>query len=81
MVKPLPPTDQSVSEAELSALADGAIADPARRAELEQRIEASPELTATYERERNVVLALAGARSERAPHALRMRIEAQRPTA
>lgn len=70
-----------VSEAELAALADGTLSDPDRRAELQRRIAASPELTATYERERRMVLALAEARRELAPAALRMRIDAERPTA
>lgn len=65
--------------ADLSALADGTL-DPARRAEVETRIAASPELNALYERERRVVAALHQARaSERAPAALRARIEASRP--
>jgi anti-sigma factor RsiW len=65
--------------AELSALADGTL-DPARRATVEAHISASPELSALYERERRVVSALHEAReSERAPAALRARIEASRP--
>jgi hypothetical protein len=65
--------------AELSALADGTL-DPARRAEVEARIAASPELNALYERERRVVDALHQARAtERAPEQLRARIEAARP--
>jgi hypothetical protein len=65
--------------AELSALADGTL-DPARCAEVEARIAASPELTALYERERRVVEALHHARAtERAPESLRARIEAARP--
>jgi hypothetical protein len=82
MEKTVPRVDTSkVSESELSALADGSITDPARRTELQRRIDASPELTAAFERERRVVLALSEARSERAPHALRMRIERERPSA
>lgn len=66
--------------AELSALADGTL-DPARRAEVEARIAASPELSALYERERRVVDVLHHARAtERAPERLRTRIEAVRPT-
>jgi hypothetical protein len=66
--------------AELSMLADGTL-DPARRAEVESRIEQSPELRARYERERRVVEALHEARrTVRAPTALRTRIEAERPT-
>jgi anti-sigma factor RsiW len=66
--------------ADLSGLADGTI-DPDRRAEVEARIAASPELSALYERERRVVEALHQARAtERAPERLRARIEAARPT-
>src|SRR5436309_2816459 len=66
--------------AELSALADGTL-DPARRAEAEARIAASPELSARYERERAVVEILHEARAtDRAPARLRARIEAQRPS-
>jgi hypothetical protein len=66
--------------AELSALADGTL-DPARRAEVEARIAASPQLTALYERERRVVDALHQARvTERAPQRLRTKIEASRPS-
>ncbi|HTU84083.1 MAG TPA: hypothetical protein VMF57_00840 [Solirubrobacteraceae bacterium] len=72
------PTEQEL--AELSALADGTL-DPARRAEVEARIAASPELTALYERERRLLVALHQARgSERAPAGLRARIEAARPS-
>lgn len=67
-------------QADLSALADGTI-DPARRTAVEERIAASPELTAVFERERRVVAALHQARaSDRAPERLRARIEASRPT-
>jgi anti-sigma factor RsiW len=66
--------------AELSALADGTL-DPARKAEVETRIAASSELTVLYERERRVVDALHHARAtERAPAALRARIDAARPS-
>jgi anti-sigma factor RsiW len=66
--------------ADLSALADGTL-DPARRAGVEARIGASLELTALYERERRVVDALRQARAtERAPAALRARIDAARPS-
>jgi anti-sigma factor RsiW len=65
--------------ADLSALADGTL-DPARRPSVEAHISASPELSALYERERRVVAALHQAReSDRAPAALRARIEASRP--
>jgi anti-sigma factor RsiW len=66
--------------AEISALADGTL-DPARRDEVEGRIAGSPELKSLYERERAVVNLLHEARaSDRAPAALRARIEASRPT-
>jgi len=72
-----PPTATEL--AELSALADGTL-DPSRRASVEAHIAASPELRALYERERRVVAALHQARaSDRAPEALRARIEALRP--
>ncbi len=72
------PTDREL--AELSALADGTL-DPSRRAEVEARIAASPELSAAYDRERRLLAALAQARSaERAPAALRARVEAERPS-
>jgi hypothetical protein len=67
-------------QADLSALADGTI-DPGRRAAVEARIAASPELTAVFDRERRVVAALHQARAtDRAPERLRARIEAARPT-
>jgi hypothetical protein len=69
----------SAELADLSALADDTL-DPARRPAVEARIAASPELSALYERERRVVLALHQARAtDRAPAALRARIEASRP--
>jgi hypothetical protein len=81
MEKAVPQADTSkVSEADLSALADGTLTDPVRRAELQRRVDASPELSALYERERRIVLALSEARGERAPHALRTRIERERPS-
>jgi hypothetical protein len=65
--------------ADLSALADGTI-DPARRPEVEAHIAASSELSTLYERERRVVEMLhQTAVTDRAPAALRARIEAQRP--
>ncbi|MGB0094653.1 MAG: hypothetical protein WBP81_19235, partial [Solirubrobacteraceae bacterium] len=48
--------------ADLSALADGTL-DPARRAEVQARITASPELSALYGRERMVVERLREARA------------------
>lgn len=65
--------------AELSALADDTL-DPARRAEVEARIAASPALSALYQRERRLLSALHQARAtERAPAGLRARVEAARP--
>jgi anti-sigma factor RsiW len=67
--------------ADLSALADGSL-DPARRDDVQAWIAASPELSALYERERRAVEILHRARTaDRAPLALRERIEAQRPSA
>jgi hypothetical protein len=64
---------------DLSALADGTL-DPARREEVESRIDASPELSALYAREQHVVDLLRSARAtDRAPASLRARIEAERP--
>ena len=66
--------------AELSALADGT-PDPGRRAEVEARIAASPELTALYQRESRVAELMAQTRATvRAPAALRARIAADRPS-
>jgi hypothetical protein len=66
--------------ADLSALADGTL-DPARRDEVSARIQASPELSALYARERHVVELLQTARStDRAPAGLRARIDAARPS-
>src|SRR5947209_5148228 len=64
--------------ADLSALADGTL-DPARRDEVQAWIDASPERTVLYERERRVVELLREARSsERAPERLRARVQAVR---
>jgi anti-sigma factor RsiW len=63
--------------ADLSALADGSL-DPARRAAVQEWVDASPERTAMYERERRAVTVLQATRADRAPAALRARIEAQR---
>jgi hypothetical protein len=74
------PGDNPRELAELSALADGSL-DPARREEVEARINASPELSALYERERRVVQLLQASNAEvRAPAGLRARIEAERPS-
>ena len=67
--------------AELSALADGTL-DSARRDAVAERVAASPHLRAVYEREQRVVRSLhAARRRDRAPAALRARIEATRPSA
>jgi hypothetical protein len=64
-----------VDTRDISALADGTL-DPARREQVQARIVASPELTALYERERSVVALLHEARArDRAPAALRERID------
>jgi hypothetical protein len=64
--------------ADLSALADGTL-DPERRAAAEARIGGSSELSALYAQERSVVQSLHDARArDRAPAALRARIEAAR---
>ncbi len=78
------PADSSSIEprtlADVSALADGSL-DPERRAEVAARIAASPELNSLYKRERRVVELLHEARSaDRAPAALRARIEALTPS-
>jgi hypothetical protein len=73
------PTAKELSD--LSALADGTL-DPARREEVESWIARSPELSALYERERRVVGLLHEFRAaDRAPMALRARIDAARPSA
>lgn len=66
--------------AELSALADGSL-DEGRRAELEARIAASPQLRAIYERERLAVTATRdAATATRTPPSLRTHVEALRST-
>lgn len=61
---------------ELAALADGRL-DPARRAEVEARVAADPQLAAALERQRAAVRAIAMASGQvRAPHDLRLRIDA-----
>jgi hypothetical protein len=74
-------TKPTASElADLSALADGTL-DPARKADVEAHIAASPELSALCGRERRVVDALHQVRAtERAPARLRAKIEASRPS-
>jgi hypothetical protein len=66
--------------AELSALADGSL-DPARRAEVQARVSASPQLTELYVKElRSVELLRHAGERDRAPASLRARIEAARPS-
>ncbi len=66
--------------AELSAHADGTLS-AGRRAEVEARIAASPQLRSLYERERKVVERLHETRAaDRAPDRLRARLAAQRPS-
>ena len=73
-----PQTQFPLDEAELAALADGSLA-PERRAALEARVEASPELAERLaEQRRAVALAQSAAAEVEAPAALRARIEAQR---
>src|SRR5579862_295907 len=72
------PEPRPAELADLSALADGTL-DPARRDEVRARIDSSPQLTALYERERQVVELLHETRAaDRAPERLRTRIEADR---
>jgi anti-sigma factor RsiW len=64
--------------AELSALADGTL--PAdRRAEVEARVAASPELQELVERQRQAVFAAQTLTSEEVPASLREAVEARRP--
>jgi Anti-sigma-K factor rskA, C-terminal len=73
---PFPP-----DEAELAALADGSLA-PERRAALEARVAASPELAERLaEQRRAVALAQSAAAEVEAPAGLRARIEARRAPA
>jgi anti-sigma-K factor RskA len=67
-------------EEELAALADGSL-DPERRAELEARIEASPNLAERLAEQERAVALLQGAGDEvEAPAGLRARLETQRST-
>src|SRR5437773_11995157 len=63
--------------ADLCALADGTL--PAeRRAEVEARVDASPELQELLERQRRAVLAAQSLAAEDVPASLQARVEAQR---
>jgi hypothetical protein len=63
--------------AELSALADGSL-DPKRAEIVSGLIACSPELRARYEREQRAVGVLHELRGDRAPHSLRLAIDARR---
>lgn len=66
--------------AEISALADGTLA-PERREIVEARLARSPQLRELFEREQRTVRALHEARArDRAPDALRARVQAARPS-
>jgi anti-sigma factor RsiW len=72
------PTEDPRRLAELSALADGTL-EPARRAEVRAWIDASDDLRRRFEEEKRAVVWLSAARErDRAPMALRERIEASR---
>lgn len=74
------PQDQAGDQeiVELAALADGSLS-PSRRAALEARVAASPELTDLLaEQERAVALARSAAAEVEAPAGLRARVDAQR---
>jgi anti-sigma factor RsiW len=75
------PTQDPRRLAELSALADGTL-EPARRAEVRAWIEASEDRRRSYEEEQRAVAWLSAARErDRAPMALRERVEASRSAA
>jgi hypothetical protein len=79
MSEPYPLSESD--EADLAALADGRL-DPARRAEVEARVEAEPELAAALARQRRGLIAIAAAAEDvSAPLALRVRIEAMQKEA
>lgn len=64
--------------ADLSALADGTL-PPARRAEVEARIAASPELQELLERQRTAVIAAQTITAEEVPQSLQVAVENLRP--
>jgi hypothetical protein len=69
---------EEVREDELAALADGSLPHE-RRAAVEERVRASPELASLLDEQRSAVSAIRGAAAEvEAPAALRRRIEAER---
>ena len=63
--------------ADLSALADGTL-DPKRAETVSELIAGSPELRERYEREQRAVTILHELREDRAPHSLRLAIDARR---
>ncbi len=76
-MKPTPSMNERTL-ADLAALADGSLA-PERRAEVQARVEADPELRALVDEQRRAVdLVRTAAADARAPLALRERIEADR---
>ena len=66
--------------ADMSALADDTI-DPDRRAAVQAWIDSSPDLQASFQRERRAVELVHAARADRASDALRRRVEQQRRAA
>jgi hypothetical protein len=72
------PSPNARQLADLAALADGSLA-PQRRAEVEARVQADPELRALVDEQRRAVdLVRAAGADTRAPHTLRERVEADR---
>jgi len=69
--------DLSISERDLTALADGSL-PASRRPRVERAVAASPELQADVAAQRRALVALAVAAEERAPSALRARLELAR---
>ena len=66
--------------ADLSALADGTL-PPDRRAEVEARVAASPELRELLERQRRALLAVQAIAAEEVPESLQVAVEARRRAA
>jgi anti-sigma-K factor RskA len=72
------PDDVAREEAELAALADGSLA-PERRAAVEERVGASPELARRLDEQRRALALFGAAAAEvEAPAGLRARVEAER---